>query len=266
MQKNEVAPDYSLKKFWYQVPDIIKDVDTFFIYPTEYMGFGKDDPAYATFDNVEMLQGAAGDYIGQASAFAESTNVFVPYYRQAGMPIMYKAWKETGDVSTAISGMPYDDITAALDYYFDNYNNGRPFIIAGHSQGSAMTKLVLKKYFKEHPDYYQRMVAAYVIGYAVTKDDLKENPHWKFASGECDTGVIISWNTEGKGNVEKNMATAVLLPNSISINPLNWKLDDTYAPASENLGSLVLNPETGEIEIGDVGADTKAIIRFITTI
>ena len=40
--------------------------------------------------------------------------------------------------------MPYDDITAALDYYFENYNGGRPFIIAGHSQGSAMVLLLLR--------------------------------------------------------------------------------------------------------------------------
>lgn len=253
------APDYSKKTCWYQIPEITKDVDTFFIYPTEYMGFGKDDPPYAPLDNAEMLKGVEGDYIGQASAFADSTNVFVPYYRQAGMPTMYKAWKETGDCSAALSGIPYGDITAALDYYFKNYNNGRPFIIAGHSQGSAMTKLVLKKYFKEHPDYYKRMVAAYVIGYAVTTDDFEANSHLKFATGETDTGVIISWNTEGKGNVEANAVTAVLLPNSISINPLNWKLDDTYAPASENLGSLVLNPETGEIEIGDIGADAQVV-------
>jgi hypothetical protein len=36
-----------------------------------------------------------------------------------------------------------------LDYYFENYNNGRPFIIASHSQGSALNSLVLKDYFKE---------------------------------------------------------------------------------------------------------------------
>ncbi|MBR0035849.1 MAG: DUF3089 domain-containing protein [Synergistaceae bacterium] len=29
--------------------------------------------------------------------------------------------------------MPYNDINAAPDYYFGNCNNGRPFIIAGHS-------------------------------------------------------------------------------------------------------------------------------------
>ena len=253
------APDYSQSASWCKIPEITKDVDTFFIYPTEYMGFNEGDPDYATFDNTEMREGAEECYILQASAYEDSTNVFMPYYRQAGMLILKKAWKETGDVDSAISGMPYHDITAALNYYFENYNNGRPFILAGHSQGSAMSRLVLKKYFKEHPDYYGRMVAAYVIGYAVTKDDLKAYTHLKFATGESDTGVIISWNTEGKRNVEGNVHTAVLLPNAISINPLNWKLDDTYAPASENLGSLVVNKEGNALEIADIGADAQVV-------
>ena len=83
-------------------------------------------------------------------------------------------------------------LSALLGYYFQHYNQGRTFFIAGHSQGSAMTSIVLQKYFKEHPDYYQRMVAAYVIGYAVTKDDLAANLHLKFATGESDTGVITA--------------------------------------------------------------------------
>nr|MBQ6739970.1 DUF3089 domain-containing protein [Synergistaceae bacterium] len=218
----DVKPDYSIKDNWCNLPDkVIKDVDTFFIYPTNYMGFNDGDADYAEIDNAEMRRGAQGDYIEQAGAFAESTNIFMPYYRQAGMPRMKRAWKETGDCEDAVSGMPYEDIKSALDYYFEHYNNGRPFIIAGHSQGSVIAKLVLKRYFKDHKDYYNRMVAAYVIGYAVTKDELAANPHLKFATGESDTGVIISWNTEGPKNVELNANTAVLLPNSISINPLN---------------------------------------------
>lgn len=146
---------------------------------------------------------------------------------------------------------------AALDFFFEKCNNGRPFIIAGHSQGSAMVKYILKNYFKEHPDYYKRMIAAYAIGYAITKNDLEAYPYWKFATGESDTGVIISYNTEGPKNVEENAHNAVVLPGAISINPLNWKLDETYASASENLGSLELNKETGEREIVDLGVDAQ---------
>lgn len=117
--------------------------------------------------------------------------------------------------------------------------------------------MVLKHYFAEHPDYYKRMIAAYPIGYAFTKDEFKAYPHMKFATGECDTGVIITWNTEGPKNREVNANTCVLQPGSMSINPLNWKLDDTYAPASMNLGSLFLNEKTGEVEMGDIGADAQ---------
>jgi hypothetical protein len=253
------APDYSKEECWLKLPEITKDVDTFYIYATNYiLGSLKEGaPEYASLDNTEMVEGAQGEYVLHTSAFEESTNVFMPYYRQAGMPAMKKAWKETGNCEAAISGMPYEDITAALDYYFENYNNGRPFILAAHSQGSCIAKYALKNYFKDHPEYYERMVAAYIIGYSVTKDELEEYPYLKFATGESDTGVIISWNTEGPKNSEENAETAVLLPNAICINPLNWKLDDTYAPVSENLGSLVVNEETGEVEIGDRGADAQ---------
>lgn len=253
------TPDYSQKSSWYQIPEITKDVDTFYILATEYMGFDEGAPNYAAMDEPEMVEGAPIQYAMNASAFEESTNVFLPFYRQSSLKYAGEVWRRDGNGDAALSGIPYEDITAALDYYFKNYNNGRPFILASHSQGSAISKLVLKKYFKEHPEYYSRMVAAYVIGYAVTKDDLDANPHLKFASGESDTGVIISWNTEGKGNVENNVKTCVLYPNAISINPLNWKLDGTYAPTSENLGSLMLNEEQTQFVIGDVGADAQVI-------
>lgn len=252
------TPDYSQKSSWYQIPEITKDVDTFYILATEYMGFGEGDSNYAAMDEPEMVEGAPIQYAMNASAFEDSTNVFLPFYRQSSLKYAGEVYKKVGNIDEGLS-RPYDDITAALDYYFENYNNGRPFILAGHSQGSAISKLVLKKYFKEHPEYYSRMVAAYVIGFAVTKDDLDANPHLKFASGETDTGVIISWNTEGKKNIEENVKTCVLYPNAISINPLNWKLDGTYAPASENLGSLTLNEDQTGFVIGDVGADAQVI-------
>ena len=254
------APDYSLTSCWYKIPEITKDVDTFFVYPTEYLASNEGDPDSAPLDNPEMLEGVRDiDHKYMASVYEDSTNLFMPYYRQAGLRIEMDAWKKTGDIRAALTGAPYDDITAALDYYFKNYNGGRPFILAGHSQGSAICTLVLQKYFKEHPEYLKRMVAAYVIGFSVTKDELEANPHLKFAAGETDTGVIVSWNTEGPKNVEQNAPNAATLPHAISINPLNWKLDDTYAPADKNLGSLVTDEKTGGTEIGDLGADAQVV-------
>ena len=123
------------------------------------------------------------------------TNLYEPYYRQSNLCAL------TGKSEDELMEFQFreqrTDVYAALDYFFENYNKDRPFILAGHSQGSLMLKIALCDYFKEHSDYLDRMVAAYVIGFSITADDLKINPALKFAEGEYDTGVIVSWNTEG---------------------------------------------------------------------
>ena len=255
----ETALDYSDKVNWLSYPEITKDVDAIYIYSTSYMDMSFEDGAsdYVPIDNPEMILLAIGEYETNATVFEESCNVFVPWYRQAGMKYANEVAKKTGNIDAALAGLSYTDIKAALDYYFENCNNGRPFIIAGHSQGSAMVRYVLKNYFSEHQDYYQRMVAAYPIGFSITKDDLEAYPYLKFATGESDTGVIVSYNTEGPKNVEENARNVVVLPGAMSINPLNWKLDETYASASENKGSLVHNKETGEREFVDLGVDAQ---------
>ncbi|MBQ7208256.1 MAG: DUF3089 domain-containing protein [Lentisphaeria bacterium] len=256
------APDYSRRDCWYKFPEITKDVDTFYVYSTAYFesSFKKGAPDHAPLDDPEMISGVQGEYVTNAGVYESATNVFVPYYRQAGMRYAGEIRRKTGNIDAAISGIPYDDVRAALDYYFENCNKGRPFIIAGHSQGASMVKYVLKHYFKAHPEYYRRMVAAYVIGFSVTKDDLEKYPHLKFAAGETDTGVIVSWNTEGPRNVKENAPNAVVLPGAISITPLNWKRDETYAPASRNLGSFMPNMKARRYEITDIGADAQVVL------
>lgn len=203
---------------------------------------------------------------GQASVFQESANIFAPYYRQASLEHEAEVYRETGSLDDAFKGLPLQDAEAALDYYFENQNEGRPFILAGHSQGAAILKKLLKTCFRDHPEYYQRMVAACIVGYSVTQKNLDDGPHLRFASGETDTGVIISWNTEGRQNAESNAANMVVLPGSIAINPLNWRRDDTYAPASENLGSYLWNVFSGTNEVMDIGADAQVNLERGTVI
>ena len=40
-----------------------------------------------------------------------------------------------------------------------------------------------------------------------------------------------------------------------------WKRDDTYAAASENMGSRIMNMETGDMEYKDVGADAQVDLK-----
>ncbi len=258
--------DYSDENNWMAHPgNPTKEVDTFYLYPTAFNDPSDNAETICKISNNEMRQGAQGTYESQAKVYEESTNVYAPYYRQVNLSVVSGMPTDERDALSA--GLPQTDVFAALDHYFEEDNNGRPFILAGHSQGSQMLTNVLGKYMKEHPDYLERMVAAYVIGYSVTDDFLAKNPFLKFAEGETDTGVIVSWNTEGPEN--KGQDSLVILPGAQCINPLNWKRDDTYAPSSLNLGGRIRDTDNGGFkdvpEAADAVVDTKRGVIVTTT-
>jgi len=244
--------DYSNKENWMYISTKPQhEVDLVYIYPT--VAFTSKDGQISDLDNA-YKKGAQSAYKLQASAFSPYTNVFVPYYRQITLSKAFKTASADDYEKFMMNSVVRTDIYAFLDTYFTKYNNGRPFILAGHSQGSAVIKVILSDYMKAHPEYLKRMVAAYPIGFGVTKEWLKANKHIKFAKGETDTGVIISWNTEGPDATIDNF----LLPkNTVAINPINWKRNEKLATVEENKGSL--NSKTAKIEKG--AADAKLNLK-----
>ena len=225
--------DYADERNWAHLPaNAEKEVDTFFVYPTLYIDPSPEAPALADVNDVVFRSAVKSHYQGAPLVFDESTNIYEPYYRQSNLFAI--VGKKTEEYMAFQRREQRTDLYAALDYFFEHYNQGRPFILAGHSQGSMMLKIILTDYFRAHADYLERMVATYALGFSITTDDLAANPALRFAERADDTGVIVSWNVEGPEN--KHEHNDVVLENSIAINPLNWRRDDTYAPASENLG------------------------------
>lgn len=47
-----------------------------------------------------------------------------------------------------------------------------------------MTGMILDEYMDCHPEEYSRMIAAYVIGFSVTRRFMSANPHLRFAERE----------------------------------------------------------------------------------
>ncbi|MBC3886906.1 DUF3089 domain-containing protein [Acetobacterium paludosum] len=224
--------DYSKTENWMNLPTTTdKEVDVFYLYPTTYSPADQTNPSISTIDDAGMVQNAKIAYGRQATAFETVGNIYAPYYRQDNLSPV--------DREETIAGIPTTDATAAFDYYIKHYNNGRPFILVGHSQGADVMSNLLSGYLKDHPDVYKRMVVAYVIGFTVTNDYLTANPHLKFAEGPDDTGVIVSYNTEAETVLPPG--NPVVTEGALVINPINWKRDETLATAAENLGSIALN-------------------------
>lgn len=252
IEKFDTRIDYSNPDNWLELPqNPDKPVDAIYIYPTVYGTLEEAGDDIADIDDTSMRMLAIYSSVSQAGVFEESCNVYAPYYRQFTVDSLLDMIDKSPESLVYCASQ---DIYNMLDYYFENLNEGRPFILAGHSQGSVWLSVILEDYMKKHPEYLENMVAAYAIGYSITEEYLERNPHLKFATGADDTGVIISYNTEGPGNKEEY--NCVVTEGAISINPINWKLDDTYASVEENQGSL---NSAGEIIYGyaDARVDTE---------
>jgi len=235
------ATDYSQSSHWLNIPATGKAVDVFYLYPTCWNKVDSTKPNICTIDDATMLNGSAAVYMRQATAFETVGNVYAPYYRQADAGYTLRLPENERDA--LIGGIPTTDAVAAFDYYIQHFNNNRPFILAGHSQGSNVMLFLLSGYMKEHPDVYKRMIAAYVIGYPVTAAYLSKNPHLKFATGADDTGVIISYNTQSDA-VAAGGNLVVGSNIGLVINPISWTRDEIVATTAQGLGSYLPSPAT----------------------
>lgn len=256
-EKWDTKIDYSNMDNWLNIPSSTdKNVDVVYFYPTCYTPAAGSTVVISDIDDSTMRAGAPKLLESQASIFKDNCNIFAPYYRQIDATFGLSLSESENDVLFAYAASK--DAANALDYYFQNFNNGRPFFLAGHSQGSTSCIYLLQDYFKNHPDYYSRMIACYGIGYSVTETYLARNSHVKFATGADDTGVLISYNTEGMNNSGKH--NAVVLSGSKAINPINWKVDSTYAPASENLGARINGVDLGPIADAVLNVERGSVV------
>jgi hypothetical protein len=248
------APDYSDEKNWCALPwkkdaadrvpansgftdeqDSAK-VDVFFIHPTTYY---KRKSWNAPLDDAKANRMRDSFPIAkQASVFNGSCRVFAPCYRQATLGTFFVD-KDNPNQSKAL-GLAGDDVFRAFEYYTQHYNNGRPFIIASHSQGSIHAEALLKKYIDGKP-LQKQFVAAYILGGRVRKDSFT---HLKIMSSLTETGGVVCWRTmKDKKKVRKRDARSAKQykiggTNAANVNPESWTTDTLWHGPDKNGGSV----------------------------
>ena len=233
------APDYADPAQWY-IADRGAAVDVFYIVSTECDDYTLDGKPmhYADTRNDSIRALLYGEMVGVDQLLVDSLNYYSPYYRQVTMETY------TAD-SLVYARMPlaYGDIRTAFDYYLEHYNNDRPFILAGFSQG-AMAVVDLLKAMDNST--YSRLVAAYVIGYKVTDTDAHIRP----AQDSADLGKTICYNS-----VKDNSCAIPFLSdgNLMAINPVNWRTDASPA--------LLIDPRYGDTLIATL--DTNTLLLHI---
>ena len=211
-------PDYSDSTQWY-MNDRGGQADLFYIISTETGDYTCSEGAlchYADTYNDSVRGPLRGEMTGVDHLLSGNLNYYSPYYRQCSLQSY-----ASDSLTQARMPLPTGDVRRAFNYYLEHLNQGRPFILAGYSQGA----IILLELLKEIDDSaINRMIAAYVIGATVSDDDAR-HPHIMAARRADDTGVTICYNSVR----DAGCALPHFEYSAMAINPVNWRTDDTPA-------------------------------------
>jgi len=248
-------PDYAQTAYWSALPDkkdsadhipanstiLLTDgqqsaeVDVFYIYPTHFFS-RKEWNADVNDEKLNRVVDTRSVY-HQASVFNGSCKVYIPRYRQAAFNAYFSL--DNPDALKAFE-LAYEDVKTAFQYYLDHYNNGRPIIIASHSQGTTHAKWLLRDFFDGKP-LQQQLVCAYLIGMPVYTYDFTNISPCKYAG---ETGCFVSWRSYLEGAEPK---AKMQIPDSDKVvvhNPITFTSESGIAKANLNSGGLGRDGET----------------------
>jgi len=226
--------DYNVTKNWAVLPTklpqnilntihdstLFQSIDVFYVYPTLLIDSKDQRWNISVQDSSHRKEVLDYAVKFQASAWAESGRMYVPYYQQAHIR-SYDSLENGGRDALLFA---YADIKAAFEYYLKNYNHGRGIILAGHSQGSTHINLLLKDFF-DGKALQKQLVAAYIPGIGIPSNEFNTIP---FLTNAKEIGGFVTWNTfKKKLNQEKYekwyFGKAVVNPITWDLSPLSKK-------------------------------------------
>lgn len=242
-EKDSSAPasdtiDYSDNRCWFENKQDAtgKDVDLFYVVPTciwDYTDSLGQTRHHMDIFNTEQRALTDPSIQLAKSVLADSCNFFSPYYRQISMD----SWLtlDTALIEERFK-LAYQDVADAFHYYMEHDNQGKPFILAGHSQGAKAVIELLKR--EMTPDISRKLIATYAIGYTVTPEELAGYSTLRPAQDSIDTGVLIGFNSVTRPDA----VSPLFRDNVVCINPVNWRSDAT--PATSYQGFTVAQDTT----------------------
>ena len=170
-------------------------IDCFYVYPT----VSHDDGL-----NSDLIPDAGEEKFAvqaQFVPFAGLCRPFAPLYRQMTMAAVATA-ATGGDIGLS-ARIAYGDVAAAWRHYLANDNHGRPFVLIGHSQGSALLIELIRREIEGKP-VAARMKLAIIPGFDVlvpvgkrVGGSFKSTP---LCGSPTETGCVFSWTTFRENN------------------------------------------------------------------
>jgi Protein of unknown function (DUF3089) len=167
-------------------------IDCFYVYPT----ISKDP---TTFSDWDISGGEEGFVtVNQAARLQSTCRLFAPVYRQrtlAGLGGRLGG----GPSTTTEQGDPYADVLDAFRTYMARDNNGRGFVLVGHSQGTSMLNKLIKEEMDPNADVRAAFVGGYLAGGSVAVPAGAkvggDFAHVPLCSTRGQVGCVTTWST-----------------------------------------------------------------------
>ncbi len=163
-------------------------IDCFYVYPTV-----SQQPTVNADKTIESAQTAIAQY--QAARFSKRCRVFAPMYRQ----VTILGLQSDPETQAEALRLAYSDVLEAWKEYLRDYNEGRGFVLIGHSQGTRMLRNLLRTEIDPSPRLRRRMVSAFLLGGNVTvkrgRLDGGDFAHSPGCSRRGETGCVIAFST-----------------------------------------------------------------------
>ena len=256
VEPETTAIDYADTTYWYAFGDTDKPADVFYVYPTvSTISFADNDSSwFADITQAEVREEANGNQRFNKMLY-DDYNFYAPYYRQ----MIFESYNQPDSFLRENVAFAAQDVKDAFQYYMEHGNQGRPFFLMGHSQGSQVLIELLKNGMTD--EQRQLMVAAYCIGYHVTAEELAQYPERLVpAADSLETGKLIVFNSA----TDTAALASVSRGDVVGINPTVWSAIADTIPAEYQLGMAKYNEARDSVLI--VPCVTKTYLFQHTTI
>ena len=213
-------------------------IDCFYVYPT----VSRDAGLTSDLNMGEEIGTAASQY----ARFASVCRPFAPKYRQMTVGAIL-AFSAGQDISAAAI-RSYGDVAAAFRDYIATKNQGRPFVLIGHSQGSLQLIQLIALEIETKPAIAARMKLAILPGFNLlvpqgktVGGSLKKTP---ICTTAVQTGCVISWTSFREKNspptgalfgIATQPGMTVACVNPAAPGATDWRKLDSYWVAYSGL-------------------------------